>query len=453
MTKAPPSSDTAPSQPSSSLHTQIVAALVLGAVAAAFARWLCASAFGIDAATFELFTTRWITPFGDVFVKGMLVGVVPLVFCSIILGVYRLGDLPTLGRLGATTMVVFAITSLAGAMIATLLAYGLRPGDWVSAETRADLARQFAGAVEKATADAAGSKDKLDASAMQFVSNLIPDNLMTAASSNRRLLEIIAAALVLGVAMVQVPADKVRALAEVLEGITETLTSLIGIVMRLAPVGVFALVFTVVAKFGASVLASLAVYTAVALLALALHVVLVLLPLASVAGGVAPGRFLHAIREIALAAFSTSSSNATLPTSLRVVEQELGVPKPIASFVLPLGATVNMDGTTIYQIVAVHFVGQVYGVPMSVSAMFSLIFVCMTTAVGAAGVPGGVIPLLYVGMSAAGIPDTVIPQAIALVLGVDRLLDMCRTTVNVLGDATTATVVARREAIRLGHAH
>src|SRR5690606_14365122 len=175
----------------------------------------------------------------------------------------------------------------------------------------------------------------------------------------------------------------------------EAMIKLIGLLMKLAPYGVAALVFMVVARFGVDVLVALALYTGVVLIALAAHLVLVLAPLLRVLGRVSPVWFIKAMREVWVTAFSTSSSAATLPTTIRVAEQELGVPRPIAGFVLPLGATINMDGTTIYQVIAVHFVAQVWGIPLDPTAYLTLILVAMLMAIGAAGVPGGVIPLLY----------------------------------------------------------
>jgi DAACS family dicarboxylate/amino acid:cation (Na+ or H+) symporter len=223
------------------------------------------------------------------------------------------------------------------------------------------------------------------------------------------------------------------------------MTRLISLLMTIAPYGVGALVFMVVAKFGADVLVALAYYTIVVVLALLAHVVLVLAPMLRVLGGWNPLTFAKLTREVWVTAFSTSSSSATLPTTLRVAEEVLHVPKPIAGFVLPLGATINMDGTTIYQVIAVLFVAQVWGVPLEPAAYGTLIVVAMMMAIGAAGVPGGVIPLLYVVMVTVGIPETIVGAGIALILGMDRLLDMCRSAVNVIGDSATAVIVANLE--------
>jgi DAACS family dicarboxylate/amino acid:cation (Na+ or H+) symporter len=223
---------------------------------------------------------------------------------------------------------------------------------------------------------------------------------------------------------------------------------LIGVLMKLAPFGVAALVFMVVARFGVDVLIALGLYTGVVLLALLAHLMLVLAPLLRFVGGWKPIAFLKAMREVWITAFSTSSSSATLPTTIRVAEENLGVPRPIAGFVLPLGSTINMDGTTIYQVIAVHFVAQVWGVPLDASACLTLILVAMLMAIGAAGVPGGVIPLLYVVMVTVGIPEAVVGAGIALILGMDRILDMCRSAINVVGDSVTAVVVTHLERTR-----
>ncbi|MCA9696796.1 MAG: dicarboxylate/amino acid:cation symporter, partial [Myxococcales bacterium] len=278
----------------------------------------------------------------------------------------------------------------------------------------------------------------------------VPENIVLSMTSNRDLLKVILFALAFGIALTLVDRERSRPVAAVLEGVNEAMIKLIGLLMSLAPYGVAALVFMVVARFGVDVLQALALYTAVVLVALLAHLSLVLLPLVRLLGNMGPIAFMKATREVWITAFSTSSSAATLPTTIRVAEDNLGVPRPIAGFVLPLGATINMDGTTIYQIIAVQFVAQVWGVPLDGAALLTLILVAMLMAIGAAGVPGGVIPLLYVVMVTVGIPEAVVGTGIALILGMDRILDMCRSAINVIGDSATAVIVTHMEAQREG---
>lgn len=433
------------------LYTKILIALVLGS---ALALILKATVVGPDGpitqAQLEGFGDRWIQPVGDLFIRAVILTVVPLVFASLTNGIYKLGDLRALGRMGGRTLIVFLGTAALGAALATVIYQVTQPGLSISPETRALLAERFAGSVDQKAADAASASAHFGGSIFQVLLSLVPENIVSAMTSNRDLLKVILFSLLFGTALTMVDRDKAEPVARVLEGLNEVMIKIISMLMQLAPYGVFALVFMVVVRFGPEVLYALALYTGVVLLALLVHLVVVLLPLIRFLAGRSPLEFLRATKEIWLTAFSTSSSSATLPTTMRVAEEKLGVPRPVASFVLPLGATVNMDGTTIYQIVAVHFIAQVWGDPLTLTESVTLVFVAMAMAIGAAGVPGGVIPLLYVVLAAVGVPDRVIPQGIALILGMDRLLDMCRSSLNVVGDTATAVIIAKLE--RRSHA-
>lgn len=427
------------------LYTKILIGLLLGAVSAVLAKaTLIGPVFADQAALIE-FGTRWIQPIGDLFIRSIVLTVVPLVFASIAAGVYSLGDIRALGRLGGRTIVVFMTTSLAAALLATGFYMLFEPGSGISTETRDLLAKQFADSATKAGGQATVAAERFSGSALQILVDLVPTNLVLAASSNRDLLQVILFAVLLGVALTLIPAERSRPVAALHEGINDAMTKIIEILMLLAPYGVFALVFMVVTRFGTDVLLALAIYTAVVLAALATQVLVVYLPLLRIVARRNPIEYLRQSREIWITAFSTSSSSATLPTTLRVSEELLGVPRSIASFVLPLGATINMAGTTIYQVIGVHFVAQVWGVDLSFTASLTLIVISILMAIGAAGVPGGVIPLLYVTMAAVGLPEAMIPLGIALLLGMDRPLDMARSAINVIGDSVTAVVVASLE--------
>ncbi len=427
------------------LHTKILLGLVLGIAVGSFAKHSPDFVPGWQHADIERFAVRWIEPVGTLFIRAIIVVVMPLVFASIATGIFGLGDVRTLGRVGTRTIGIFLATSSAAAGLAVLVYAVFEPGTRISSETRVLLSSRFAHAVDGKAQAASQATNMFSGSPLEVLVGFVPENLVQALSNNRDMLEVILFAGLLGVALTLIPREKADPVAKLLDGINEAMTKIIAIVMQLAPYGVFALVLMVVVRFGTDVLIALALYTVVVLVGLAVHIALVLLPLARFGAGWSPGPFLRASRGVWLTAFSTSSSNATLPTSLWVTEHELGVPKAIASFVLPLGATINMNGTTIYQVVAVLFVGQVFGVELATSAYVTLCVTAVLMAIGAAGVPGGVIPLLYVVMASIGMPDAVIPQGIALILGVDRVLDMCRTTLNVVGDVITACVVARFE--------
>ena len=421
------------------LYTQILIGMFVGSLAALVGKQF------VELDVLIEFGTRWIEPIGKLFIRAIILTVVPLVFTSIATGMHSLGDPRDLGRLGGRTVLIFMGTAFAGACIATGLYLLIEPGSAISPETRDLLAAQFSDQAAAKTASAGQAQAYFSGSILQILVGLVPENIVMSMTSNRDLLKVILFAVAFGISLTLISDERSEPVAKVLEGINEAMIKLIELLMKLAPYGVAALVFMVVARFGLDVLKALLLYTFVVLLALVAHLALVLAPVLRVLGKWNPLEFFRAIREVWITAFSTSSSAATLPTTIRVAEEKLGVPKPIAGFVLPLGATINMDGTTIYQVVAVHFVAQVWGVPLDASAYLTLILVAMLMAIGAAGVPGGVIPLLYVVMVTVGIPEEVVGTGIALILGMDRILDMCRSAVNVVGDSSTAAIVARLE--------
>ncbi|KIG17106.1 Proton/glutamate symport protein [Enhygromyxa salina] len=445
-----PPADADAQQPGWQLHTKILIGMVIGSLAALVAKqWMVGPdaviSLFVDQAALLEFGARWIEPVGQLFIRAIILTVVPLVFTSIATGMHSLGNPRDLGRLGGRTIAIFMGTAFVGACLATGLYYLFEPGAAISPETRDLLAAQFSDEAASKVASADEARAYFSGSALQIMVGLVPENIVLSMTSNRDLLKVILFALAFGVSLTLIPQDRSAPVAAVLEGVNEAMIKLIGVLMKLAPAGVAALVFMVVAKFGVDVLVALALYTGVVLLALLAHLLLVLWPLLRFVADWKPIAFMKAMREVWVTAFSTSSSAATLPTTIRVAEEELNVPRPIAGFVLPLGATINMDGTTIYQVIAVHFVAQVWGIPLDASACLTLILIAMLMAIGAAGVPGGVIPLLYVVMVTVGIPEAVVAAGIALILGMDRILDMCRSAINVVGDSTTAVIVAHLE--------
>lgn len=450
-----PSPDAAPA--GMQLYTKILLGMAVGSVLALiFKHGLVGEGAAIqlfeDQAALLNFGERWIEPLGNLFIRAIILTVVPLVFTSIATGMHSLGDPRDLGRLGGRTVLIFMGTAFAGACLATAIYLLVEPGSAISPETRDLLAAQFSDEAASKSAAADQAREYFSGSPLQILVGLVPENIVLSMTSNRDLLKVILFAVAFGIALTLVDDVRAKPVARVLEGVNEAMIKLIELLMKLAPYGVAALVFMVVAKFGVDVLVALALYTAVVLVALLAHLLLVLSPLLRFVAKWRPLEFMKAIREVWITAFSTSSSAATLPTTIRVAEEKLDVPKPIAGFVMPLGATINMDGTTIYQVIAVHFVAQVWGIPLDASAYLTLIVVAMLMAIGAAGVPGGVIPLLYVVMVTVGIPEPIVGTGIALILGMDRILDMCRSAVNVVGDSTTAVIVAQLEARGRGEA-
>jgi DAACS family dicarboxylate/amino acid:cation (Na+ or H+) symporter len=259
------------------------------------------------------------------------------------------------------------------------------------------------------------------------------------------MLGVIFFALLFGIGVTRLDAERSAVMMRWLDGLGEIMVFIIGLAMKLAPLGVFALIFTVTARFGIDLLRQLAVYVLIVLAGLAIQMFGTLSVLVRVLAGVNPLTFFSRVRNVIITAFSTSSSSATLPTSLKTAEEELGIPPQLAGFVLPLGATMNMNGTALFEGVTAVFLAQVFGVPLGLGEQAIVVVLSVLTAIGAAGVPGGSIPLLAMVLTSVGVPA----EGIAIIIGVDRLLDMCRTTLNVIGDLAAATFVARSEGFPL----
>jgi DAACS family dicarboxylate/amino acid:cation (Na+ or H+) symporter len=451
-----------------SLHTKILLGLVLGAVCgvtanllfparpprvevasvlavappAAFPATLPWAALAVSSEKpptnpVELFSKYVTEPVGQIFLRLLIMTVVPLVFASLATGVARLGDLRSLGRVGARTFVYFVMTMSIAVVIGLVLVNAVRPGDGLSEETRDRLRAKYGSEAEQKTAGSPGF-------GIHTLVNIVPRNPVKAAA-DMDMLGVIFFALLIGAGLNVIPPERSRLILQLLDGLNDLMVVIINLAMRLAPYGVFALIFTTTAAFGFGILLSLGKFVAVVLIGLALHFFGVFSILVAVFSRLNPLVFFRKVRDVVVTAFSTSSSNATLPTSIKVAEEELGVPPQIAGFVLPLGATMNMNGTALFEGVVVVFLAQVYGVHLGVAEQLIVIVMAVMTAIGAAGVPGGSIPLLAFVLLAVNVP----PEGIAIVIGVDRLLDMCRTTLNVVGDITCATYVARSEGYEL----
>ena len=414
------------------LHTKILLGLTLGAsagiavnMAAADAAWLA-------------WINRYVTgPVGQVFLRLLFMVVIPLVFATLSLGVAGLGDLRNLGRVGAKTLAYFLVTTALAASLGLLLVNAVRPGDGLPAETVDRLQGIYAGQAEERFAASGAAGFGIDT----FV-NIVPRNPIRAAA-DMDMLPVIFFSIVFGIALAMIPSERAAPMLRVLEALAEAVTKMIDLAMRFAPYGVFALIFVVTSTFGWGLLRQLALYIAVVLVGLLIHAGVTLSVILRFLAGLNPIRFWSKIREVVITAFSTSSSNATLPTSLLVAERTLRIPPRIGGFVLPLGATMNMNGTALFEGVTVLFVAQVFGVDLPLPKQAIVVVLSVLTAVGAAGVPGGSIPLLMVMATSVGVPG----EGIAIILGVDRILDMSRTVLNVAGDLSAACVVARSEGV------
>ncbi|MCM2270008.1 MAG: dicarboxylate/amino acid:cation symporter [Thermoanaerobaculia bacterium] len=414
------------------LHTRILLGLALGAVAGVSVN------LAADGAPWVAAVNRYVTgPAGQIFLRLLFMVVVPLVFATLSLGVAGLGDLRNLGRVGAKTLGYFVVTTALAAALGLTLVNVVRPGDGLEASTVERLQSLYAGQAQERFAASRAT----DFGVETFV-QIVPRNPLRAAA-DMDMLGLIFFAVVFGVALALIPAERAAPMLRVLEALAEAVTKIIDLAMRLAPFGVFALIFVVTSTFGWGLLRQLALYVAVVMLGLTVHAAVTLSLAVRLLAGLSPRLFWSKIREVALTAFSTSSSNATLPTSLLVAERNLRIPPSIGGFVLPLGATMNMNGTALFEGVTVLFVAQVFGVELTLAKQAIVVVLSVLTAIGAAGVPGGSIPLLMMMMTSVGVPA----EGIAIVLGVDRILDMSRTVPNVAGDLSAACVVARSEGV------
>jgi DAACS family dicarboxylate/amino acid:cation (Na+ or H+) symporter len=381
------------------------------------------------------FTSRVTDTVGQMWLRALIMIVLPLVFASLALGVAGLGDLRKLGRVGVKTLVYFLVVTSLSVVIGLTLVNLIRPGAGLDEATRDRLLQTYAPQVESGKQAAQGLKFDIS-----LLVNIVPRNPLRA-MVDFDMLAVIFFALMFGIGLALIPAARAAPMLRFLESLADVVVAIIDVVMKLAPYGVFALIFSVTARFGYDLLVKLGLYVVTVLLGLAIHMFVSYPVLVRMLARMSPVEFFRRIRAIIITAFSTSSSNATLPTTLRVTETGLGVPRSICGFVLPLGATMNMNGTALFEGVTVLFIAQVFGIELSLGAQAVVVLMSVITAIGAAGVPSGAIPLLILVAEAVGVPG----GGIALILGVDRLLDMCRTTLNVVGDTTAAAFVARSE--------
>lgn len=411
------------------LHTKIVIGLVLGAVAG-----LASYSWAHDAAWVTWVRDNLAQPVGQIFLRLLIMTVVPLVFCSLTVGVAGLGDVRRIGRVGGRAIGYFLVSTALSATLGLILVNIVRPGEGLDAVVREQLMTTYRTQAEGIQASMS-LKPGVD-----MLVNIVPRNPVKAAA-DLDMLGIIFFSVMMGVALTLIPEEKAKPVQRLLEAGGDAIVKIIDIAMQLAPYGVFGLIFVVTSRFGWDLLGALGKYVAVVLVGLLLHGAVTLSAMVRFLGGLNPVTFFSRIRASMITAFSTSSSNATLPTNLAVAEEELGISPRIAGFVLPIGSTMCMNGTALYEGVTVLFLAQVFGVPLSLGTQIFVIVLSVITAVGAAGVPGGSLPLLMVVLGTVGVP----PEAIAVILGVDRILDMSRTTLNVIGDMSATVYVARTE--------
>lgn len=413
------------------LHTKILLALVIGATVGIIAN----TQLGGDHRFVHFTNTYLAGPIGQIFLRLLFMIVMPLVFASITLGVAGLGDLKKVGQVGGKTLGYFFGTTLLAAAFGLVIVANVKPGSGLPEEVKTELMSTYADdASARITAQGTGGFG------IQTFVNIVTRNPVKSAADGD-MLGVIFFGLMFGAALTQLKPERAKPMLDMLQSLNDVVIVIVGMAMKLAPFGVAGLIFGVTSRFGLALLEPLAGYVLVVLGALILHTVVNISFILRFVIGISPIVFFSRIRSVMVTAFSTSSSSATLPTAIAVAQHNLGIPPKIGGFVLPLGATMCMNGTAIFEAITVIFLAQVFGVELSTGGMVVVIFMSVITAIGAAGVPGGSIPLLVGILAMVGVPG----EGIAIILGVDRILDMTRTTVNVLVDLSATAFVARTE--------
>jgi len=406
------------------LYTKILIGLLAGVV------------FGILANRlgFSDFVFNYIKPIGSAFIRLISMVVVPLVFASLLVGITSLNDIRKLGRIGAKTVVYYLCTTIIAISIGLFLANTLRPGAGLSEEARTKLIQS--GSEEGAQIETTLKKPTI----RDIFLNIIPTNPVKAFVEGK-MLQIIFIALFSGICLNLIPSERSKMVINFFKGINDVVIQMVHIIMKIAPYGVFALISAVIADFGLSILFVLLKYSTVVIAGLVLHVTIVYSLAIRIFSKQKVRTFFRGIRPAQLIAFSSGSSSATLPVTMECTERDLGVSREICSFALPLGATVNMDGTALYQGVSAVFIAQIYGMDLTLAQQLTVVLTATLASIGTAGTPGAGVITLAIVLKSIGVPL----EGIGIILGVERILDMCRSVVNVTGDASCAVVVASTE--------
>lgn len=418
------------------IHIQIIIGLIIGLL------------FGIASIQFNWdpsFTINYIKPFGTIFINSLKMIAVPLVLASLIVGVANIGDISKLSRVGGKTISLYLITTVIAVSTGLVMVNIIKPGNKLPEQTRESLMELYGSDVES-SASVLGELKKQGP--LQPLVDIVPENIFESASDNSSMLQVVFFALIIGVALLQIPKKKGEPVIRFFDGLNDVIIKIVEYIMLLAPYGVFALIASLIVELAGSdpdkafeILYALLWYSLTILIGLAIMALLVYPTLFKLFTKVKYKDFFKGIRPAQLLGFSTSSSSATLPVTMRQVEEELGVSEEISSFVLPLGATINMDGTSLYQSVAAVFIAQALGLDLSLGQQLTIILTATLASIGSAGVPGAGVVMLIIVLEAIGVPVA----GIALILAPDRILDMCRTVVNITGDAAVTMVVASTE--------
>lgn len=415
------------------LHWQILIGMLLGLI---FGFIMLQTDWGAG------FVNDWIKPLGTIFVKLLKLIAIPLILASLIKGISDLKDISKFANIGLRTILIYVFTTVIAISIGLLLVNTLQPGDGVSDETIAKLTETYAGdsSVQSKIVEATRQKDS---GPLQFLEDMVPENAVSALSDNKLMLQVIFFAIFLGISMLLIGEKSAKPLKDFFDSLNEVVLKMVDLIMLTAPYAVFALLASVVVSSGdPELLYALLNYSLVVLLGLILMIVFYTIVVGTITKK-NPFWFLKQISPAQLLAFSTSSSAATLPVTMERVEEHIGVDKEVSSFVLPVGATINMDGTSLYQAVAAVFIAQALGFDLTFTDQLVIVLTALLASIGSAAVPGAGMVMLVIVLEAVGFPADKLAIGLALIFAVDRPLDMCRTVVNVTGDATVSMLVAK----------
>ena len=409
------------------LHWKILIGMALGVV---FALIMVNFDFGKE------FIKDWIKPFGTIFINSLKLIAIPLILAALIKGVSDLKDISKLSRMGGRTIIIYIITTVIAVSIGLVLVNIVKPGNSISDKTRTELVDGYSDNTTKYKEEASKQKES---GPLQALIDLVPQNIFEAATSNRNMLQVIFFAVFFGIGLILIPEEKAKTVKSFFDGFNEVILKMVDLIMLAAPYGVFALLAALIAESpSVDLFKALAWYALTVILGLALMIVIYNI-LVFIFTKKRPSFFMKAISPAQLLAFSTSSSAATLPVTMERVTEHIGVEEEVASFVLPIGATINMDGTSLYQAVAAVFIAQAFGMDLSFGTQLGIIATATLASIGSAAVPGAGMVMLVGVLGYAGIPEA----GLALIFAVDRPLDMCRTVVNVTGDASVSMLVAK----------
>ena len=409
------------------LHWKILIGMALGVV---FALIMVNFDFGKE------FIKDWIKPFGTIFINSLKLIAIPLILAALIKGVSDLKDISKLSRMGGRTIIIYIITTVIAVSIGLVLVNIVKPGNSISDKTRTELVDGYSNKTTKYKDEASKQKES---GPLQALIDLVPQNIFEAATSNRNMLQVIFFAVFFGIGLILIPEEKAKTVKSFFDGFNEVILKMVDLIMLAAPYGVFALLAALIAESpSVDLFKALAWYALTVILGLALMIIIYNV-LVFIFTKKRPSFFMKAISPAQLLAFSTSSSAATLPVTMERVTEHIGVEEEVASFVLPIGATINMDGTSLYQAVAAVFIAQAFGMDLSFGTQLGIIATATLASIGSAAVPGAGMVMLVGVLGYAGIPEA----GLALIFAVDRPLDMCRTVVNVTGDASVSMLVAK----------